>query len=170
MPLPSGTVTFLTTDIVGFSALFELDQERARALTLQHFDLIQSIVDKWGGAMFKTAGDAAWAAFTSAPSAVRAALEIARRLRETPDLEELKLRTALLTGEAAPSAGDYLAPVLNRCSRVINLCPPGGVLVGATTHELTRLEFGYRALGTAELRGVPDRRSGSSTSRSWSPN
>ncbi|HLK14413.1 MAG TPA: NB-ARC domain-containing protein, partial [Fimbriimonadaceae bacterium] len=149
-------MTFLTTDIVGFSALFELDQERARALTLQHFDLIQSIVDKWGGAMFKTAGDAAWAAFTSAPSAVRAALEIARRLRETPDLEELKLRTALLTGEAAPSAGDYLAPVLNRCSRVINLCPPGGVLVGATTHELTRLEFGYRALGTAELRGVPD--------------
>jgi predicted ATPase/class 3 adenylate cyclase len=156
LQLPSGTVTFLTTDIVGFSALFEKDADLARDLTMRQAELICRTVTDQGGAVFKIVGDAVWAAFPTAPQAVSCALNISSALRDSAILGKLRLRMALLTGEATPIGGDYLERALNRCSRLCSKCKPGKILVGGSTYELTRSDFEYRPVGRLELRGVPD--------------
>ncbi len=153
--LPSGTVTFLVTDIVQFSAMFERDEASARSSVLAHFELIRELVAENDGRVFKTVGDAAWAAFESAPKAVRCALAILESIDRIPGLGPSSIRVALLTGEATPVGDDYLDRVLNRCSRICGICKGGEILVGAATFELTLDHFGFRPLGPKELKGIP---------------
>ena len=71
--LPSGTVTFLFTDIEGSTALWERDPSAMRAAVDRHFALLQDAITAHGGVLFKTVGDAVHAAFGSAAGAVAAA-------------------------------------------------------------------------------------------------
>lgn len=156
LQLPSGTVTFLTTDIVGFSELFEREPDRVRSITRRQADLIGGIAGENGGVVFKLVGDAVWAAFSTAPSAVACAIRASKAIRDEPVLAGVQLRMALLTGEATPVGGDYLERVLNRCSRLCAKARGDQILVGGSTYELTRTDFQYRPLGEQELRGVPN--------------
>ena len=78
--LPSGTVTFLFTDIEGSTALWERDQVPMAALVERHFALLDAAIQAHGGIHFKTVGDAVQAAFPTAPDAIQAALDAQRSL------------------------------------------------------------------------------------------
>ncbi len=67
--LPSGTVTFLFTDIEGSTALWERDPSAMRIAVDRHFALLQDATTTHGGVLFKTVGDAVHAAFGSAAGA-----------------------------------------------------------------------------------------------------
>jgi predicted ATPase/class 3 adenylate cyclase len=153
--LPEGTVTFLTTDVVSFSSLFELDPEGTRELARLQLSLICSVIDRHGGHSFKTVGDAVWCAFQSAPAAVRCAIEIGSVIESEPQLQRLRLRIGIVTGEAKPVDNDYLEQSLNRLSRICGACRPGKILVGETTFELVKGEFEFVCLGMVSLKGVP---------------
>jgi class 3 adenylate cyclase len=73
---PTGTVTFLFTDIQGSTAMWERDAKRMQAVLARHDEIMKSIVSSHGGHVFKMIGDACCAAFPSAPNALEAASRI----------------------------------------------------------------------------------------------
>ena len=78
--LPSGTVTFLFTDIEGRTALWERDRQAMAAAVARHLVLLDAAITSHGGVRFKTMGDAVQAVFPTAPEAVAAAVEAQRAL------------------------------------------------------------------------------------------
>ena len=74
--LPSGTITFLFTDIEGSTRLWEEDATRMKTDLERHDEIVLSAIDRHGGHVFNTVGDGFWAAFERAPQAVEAALVI----------------------------------------------------------------------------------------------
>src|SRR4051812_38841816 len=120
--LPSGTVTFLFTDIEGSTALWERDQVAMASAVARHLTLLRAATESHGGALFKIVGDAVQAAFHTAPDAVAAALDAQRELTRQPWPEQvgaLPVRMALHTAAATPRDGDYLAAGLNRLARLL---------------------------------------------------
>src|SRR5437868_3031232 len=120
--LPSGTVTFVFTDIEGSTERWERDRAAMAAAGDRHQALLDSAIEDHGGVHFKTVGDAVQAAFPTAPQAVAAALDGQRALlaEDWSAVGGLPVRMALHAGEAEPdSRGDYLTAPLNRLSRLL---------------------------------------------------
>ena len=139
--LPSGTVTFLFTDIEGSTAHWERVPQAMAAAVERHFHLLRVAIDAHGGVLFKTVGDAGQAAFPTAPAAVAAALEAQRELATAswPEIDHtLRVRMAIHTADAQPRDGDYLTPGLNRLSRLLAAAHGGQVLLSRATHDLAR--------------------------------
>ncbi len=139
--LPSGTVTFLFTDIEGSTALWERDRAAMAAAVQRHLALLDAAIKAHGGVHFKTVGDAAQAAFPTAPDAVAAALDAQRALgaEEWGEIGELRVRMSLHAGEAIPDARrDYLAAPLNRLSRLLSTGYGGQILLSQAVQQLTR--------------------------------
>src|ERR671916_1121614 len=88
--LPTGTVTFLFTDIESSTKMWERDPSAMRSALTRHDGIVRSAIEANGGFVFKTVGDAFCAAFSSAPEAVEAALLAQRTLHAEPwDVESL---------------------------------------------------------------------------------
>src|SRR6185503_9881824 len=100
--LPSGTVTFLFTDIEGSTSRWEHQPEAMRVALARHDALVRSAILEHGGHVVKTMGDAFHAVFARAPHAVVAALDAQRRLQAEPwgAIGPLRVRMALHTGAA----------------------------------------------------------------------
>src|SRR3954471_18407856 len=82
--LPSGTVTFLFTDIEGSTTRWEHQPEAMRVALARHDALVRAAIQEHGGYVVKTMGDAFHAAFTRATDGLAAALEAQRRLQAEP--------------------------------------------------------------------------------------
>src|SRR5215216_4653856 len=84
--LPSGTVTFLLTDVEGSTVLWEEAPEAMRAALARHDALFEDAVREHGGVHIRPRGegDSRFAVFVSAPDAVWAAVELQRRLADEP--------------------------------------------------------------------------------------
>ncbi len=139
--LPSGTVTFLFTDIEGSTALWERDQAAMATAVARHLTLLRAATEAHNGVLFKVVGDAVQAAFPTAPDAVAAALEAQRALVQEawPEgIGPVRVRMALHTAAATPQDGDYLAPGLNRLSRLLAAGHGGQVLLSLATQDLAR--------------------------------
>src|SRR5688572_27725780 len=98
--LPSGTVTFLLTDVEGSTALWEEAPEAMRAALAQHDALLRAAILEHGGHVVKTTGDGFHAAFSHAQDAVVAAIDAQRRLHAESwgEIGPLRVRMALHTG------------------------------------------------------------------------
>ncbi|MCC6174424.1 MAG: adenylate/guanylate cyclase domain-containing protein [Chloroflexi bacterium] len=138
--LPSGTVTFLFTDIEGSTARWEHQPEAMRVALARHDALVREVIQAHGGYVVKTMGDAFHAAFPRAPDAVTAAMEAQRRLQAEPwgAIGPIRVRMALHTGAAEERDGDYYGPTLNRAARILSAGHGGQVLLSQATHELVR--------------------------------
>ena len=114
--LPTGTVTFLFTDIEGSTKRWEHHPEQMHAALERHDAIMRGAIEAYGGYVFRTEGDAFRAAFDIAPPAVAAALQAQRALESEPWAQEiapLRVRMALHTGAAEAKDGDYANPSLN---------------------------------------------------------
>ena len=117
---PSGTVTFLFTDIEGSTRLWQ-DQPQAMQVALARHDaLLRQAVERHDGHLVKMTGDGVHAAFATAPDALAAALDAQRALQAEPwDPEApISVRMGLHTGSAEEREGDYYGPVTNRAARL----------------------------------------------------
>src|SRR5207249_876685 len=118
--LPTGTVTFLFTDIEGSSRLWEQHPEAMPAALARHDALLRETIQANRGHVFKTAGDSFCAAFAQAPDALAAASDAQRALEAEggDDFASVRVRIALHTGAADQRDGDYFGPPLNRVARL----------------------------------------------------
>src|SRR3954468_8433462 len=138
--LPSGTVTFLFTDIEGSTTRWEHQPEAMRVALARHDALIRAAIAEHDGQVVKTMGDAFHAVFVRAPDAVAAALDAQRRLQTASwgTIGPIKVRMAVHTGTAEERDGDYYGPPLNRAARLMSAGHGGPVLGSEGTAGLSR--------------------------------
>jgi predicted ATPase/class 3 adenylate cyclase len=138
--LPTGTVTFLFTDIEGSTRMWESDAKRMQVALARHDEILRSTTEEHGGHVFKTVGDAFCCAFPTAPNALEAALEAQRTLlsQEWGETGPLRVRMALHTGAAEERGDDYFGPPLNRVARLLSAAHGGQVLLSAASQEMVR--------------------------------
>src|ERR687885_1596164 len=154
-PWPTGTVTFLFTDVEGSTKLWERYPEQMRAVLARHDQLIEGLVEQHHGVVVRPRGegDSRFAVFPRASDAVSAAAAIQQALHEEPWPAEttLRVRLALHTGEADLREGDYYGSAVNRAARLRSAAFGGQTLLSAVTHGLVReqpiADVGYRDLG-----------------------
>jgi predicted ATPase/class 3 adenylate cyclase len=138
--LPTGTVTFLFTDIEGSTGLWERYPEAMSEALSRHDEILRAVIEANGGSVVKTAGDGFHAAFWSATHALEAALEAQRTLlrEEWAEIGPLRVRMALHTGATEERDGDYYGPPVNRAARLLSAAHGGQVLLSSPTQELVR--------------------------------
>src|SRR5262249_45739413 len=140
--LPTGTVTFLLTDIERSTHLWEQHPEAMPAALARHEVLVSEVVQEHGGVVVKSRGegDSLFAAFARAVDAVVAAGALQQVLHAEPWPEGLVLRTRLAvhTGDAELRAGDYYGAAVNRCARLRAIAFGGQTLLSLATQELVR--------------------------------
>jgi LuxR family maltose regulon positive regulatory protein len=158
--LPTGTVTFLFTDIAGSTQLWEqYTQEMADALA-RHDTILREAIAAHAGVVFKTIGDGVCAVFARAADALAAALASQRALLAEAwgPTGPLSVRMALHTGAADLRDGDYAGPPLNRLARILAAGSGGQILLSLATEQLVRdhLPSGVSLhdLGTHHLKGL----------------
>ena len=135
---PTGTVTFLFTDIEGSTQLWESRPGAMQTALARHDALLQESIQANDGFLVKRTGDGVHAAFATAPDAFAAALAAQRALHAEPWSPEtpLRVRMGLHTGAAQWRDGDYYGSVLNRAARLMAAGHGGQVLISQATQEL----------------------------------
>src|SRR5215208_3437059 len=137
---PTGTVTFLFTDIEGSTKMWERERTTMSEALALHDRILRDAVEERGGYVFKTVGDAFCCAFPTTPDALEAALEAQRTLlsSEWQETGPLRVRMALHMGVAEERDGDYFGPPVNRVARLLSAAHGGQVLLSLPTHEMAR--------------------------------
>lgn len=132
---PSGTASFLFTDVEGSTRLWQTHPEAMTEALARHDAILRAAIGKVGGYVFSTAGDAFAAAFARAGAAVEAAVVAQRTLQaeQWPGGVSVRVRMGIHTGEAVERDGDYFGPTLNRGARVMSAAHGGQVIVTGTT-------------------------------------
>jgi predicted ATPase/class 3 adenylate cyclase len=138
--LPSGTITFLFSDIEGSTKRWEAHGDAMRAAVESHDALLRSIFEHHGGYVFKTVGDAFCVAFHTAPDGLKAALEAQHALlaENHESVGGIRVRMGLHTGHADERSGDYFGPTVNRVARLMSIGHGGQILVSDVTRVLVR--------------------------------
>ena len=135
---PSGTVTFLFTDIEGSTQWWEQHPEWMYHAFTRQETILRETAAAHGGYVYKMIGDAFQIAFDTALNALKAAVEAQRQLQseEWGEAGPLRIRMALHTGVTEEREDDYVGPLLNRLGRLLSISHGGQILVSQATHEL----------------------------------
>ena len=154
---PSGTVTFLFTDIEDSTAWWERQPSAMPDVLDRHDDILRQQIEDHRGRLFATAGDGFGAVFIAAPEAVAAAVDAQRSLgaESWPDGVDVRVRMGLHTGTATERNGDYVGGVVNRAARIAAAGRGGHILLSAVTADLVADEgWTMVDLGVHRLRGL----------------
>jgi predicted ATPase/class 3 adenylate cyclase len=156
---PTGTVTFLFTDIEGSTRLWERDPDQMRGVLARHDELLRKHITDSGGYVFTTAGDAFSAAFSDSLAGVVTAIAVQKAMAtEHWEIGEVRVRMALHAGVAHERDGDYFGPTLNRTARILSAGHGGQILLSQATRDLMvgRLPAGVdvRSLGEYRLKDL----------------
>jgi class 3 adenylate cyclase/DNA-binding CsgD family transcriptional regulator len=156
--LPTGTVTFLFTDIEGSTQLLKsLGRDRYSEVLATHNRLLRSIFSERNGLEIDTKGDSFFVVFRSAAAAVEAAGSAQRILaaQEWPEGVEVRVRMGLHTGEASVGSDGYVGFAVHQAARIGDAGHGGQVLLSNTTANLVRHDlpspYGLRDLGETVL-------------------
>ena len=136
--LPTGTITFLFSDIEGSTRLAQERADEWPAILARHRSLMREAFAAQAGVEVGTEGDSFFAVFSSAGGAVAAAADALRRLdaESWPDDLQVRIRIGMHTGEAAVQDGTYVGVAVHRAARIADLAHGGQVLLSAATRSL----------------------------------
>jgi len=159
--LPSGTVTFVFSDIAGSTALLKQlgDADYAQLLAV-HRRLVREIFAAHEGQEIDTQGDAFFYSFVRARQAVAAAIEVTRAHAKGtwPGGVEVRIRLGLHTGEPAVGDEGYTGLDVVRASRIAATGAGGQVLLSDTTRAIVAGDLGegveLRPLGERQLKDI----------------
>jgi predicted ATPase/class 3 adenylate cyclase len=138
--IPTGTVTFLFTDIEGSTKLWEAYPDAMKAALAHHDEILRTAIESNDGYVFKTIGDAFCAAFRTAIEAVIAIAQAQTALQaeDWGEIGTLKVRAALHTGSTDERGRDYFGTPVNRVARLLSASHGGQTLLSHATSELVR--------------------------------
>ncbi len=136
--LPTGTVTFLFTDIEGSTRLAQELRDGWPPILQRHDQLLRQAIEENGGVVIGSEGDGMFAAFGSAPRSIGAAAAAQRSLASEawPEGVAVKVRMGLHTGEGTVSGDSYVGIDVHRAARIAAAGHGGQVLVSAATRML----------------------------------
>ena len=160
--LPTGTVTFLLTDVAGSTRMWETDTAMRGAI-VRHYDILAEAVDTHGGIrpQEQGEGDSIVAAFARPSDALAAASDAHRALTTEPwpTSQPIRVRMAIHTGEAhLRDNNNYAGQAIIRTARLRAIGHGGQILVSNATRDLAvdqrGNEFELRSLGDHRLRDL----------------
>src|SRR5919204_5788574 len=138
--LPTGTVTFLLTDVEGSTRLWDQHPDQMRAALVQHDAIVEFLAEQHHGQVVRPRGegDSRFCVFARASDAVAAAVAIQQALHAEPWPPEtpLRVRLALHSGEADLRDGDYYGSAVNRCARLRAVAHGGQTVLSLPTEAL----------------------------------
>ena len=158
--LPSGTVTFVFSDVEGSTGLLKRLGERYAVVIAEHRRLVRELFGARDGVEIDTQGDSFFYAFARARDAVAAAVDVQRAHVEHswPDGERVRVRIGLHTGEPAVGTDGYVGIDVVRAARLAATGQGGSVLLSETTRALlgSSLPDGVsvHALGERRLKDI----------------
>jgi predicted ATPase/class 3 adenylate cyclase len=154
---PSGTVTFLFTDVEGSTRLWEDAPTATRDALARHDEALRSAIETHNGYVFSTGGDGFAAAFDRAGNGLAAAVDAQLAFNDEawPDGLVVKVRMGLHTGEADERDGNYFGSAVNRAARLMTAAHGGQIVVSELTAALLADApgVGLIDLGSHHLRG-----------------
>ncbi|HEX5840787.1 MAG TPA: BTAD domain-containing putative transcriptional regulator, partial [Anaerolineales bacterium] len=135
---PSGTVTFLFTDIQGSTRLLDKLGDQYATSLAEHHRILRAAIQKWRGTEMDTQGDAFFVTFTRALDAVQCAAEAQRMLagHTWPLDEPVRVRMGLHTGEPLLASTGYVGMDVHRAARIGDAGHGGQVVLSQTTRDL----------------------------------
>jgi YVTN family beta-propeller protein len=157
---PTGTVTFVFTDIEGSTGLLKLLRDRYPEILAQQRELLRSVFAAYGGVEVDSQGDAFFVVFSRARQAGLATAEAQRALAEHPWPEgaEVRVRMALHTGEAEVADGRYHGMSVHRGARILAAGHGGQILLSQATASVLADEelpgIAVRSLGRYRLKDL----------------
>jgi predicted ATPase/class 3 adenylate cyclase len=158
--LPTGTVTFLFTDIEGSTKLAQEHSDEMPSLLARHNEILNESIEAQHGFTFRIVGDSFSAAFHTASDALNAALDAQRKLQnESWSPASIKVRMGIHTGTAQlkeDSHGSFYEgyATLALTQRIMSVGHGGQILLSQTTHDLVK----DKPDGKTELRDMGERR------------
>ena len=120
------------TDMVGYSALMQKDEEIAGRLRDRHREVFVRNTAAYGGEILQYYGDGTLSIYPSASAAVECAVDIQRELKQAPTVS---LRIGIHTGDISYGDEDIFGDGVNIASRIETLCVPGGIFFSSKVHD-----------------------------------
>jgi predicted ATPase/class 3 adenylate cyclase len=141
--LPSGTVTFLFTDLEGSTRLWDEHPGVMRAALARHDEILRDTITAHDGYVVKSTGDGVHAVFATAHDSVAAAVAAQRALTEESwdNAVRLRVRMGVHSGEAELRDGDYYGSATNSAARLMSAATGGQVLVSGVTAALVQADL-----------------------------
>lgn len=160
--LPFGVVTFVLTDVVGSSHLWDTAPDAMRAALVLHDKAVREAIERHGGIVLKPRGegDSTFSVFHRASDALRAAYDVQLDLggEDWPLGAPISVRVAVHAGEASEADGDYVGTTVNRAARLRGVAAGGEIIVSATVANLAAdhlpLDTALQPLGDVALRDL----------------
>ncbi|MFN8387780.1 MAG: adenylate/guanylate cyclase domain-containing protein [Anaerolineales bacterium] len=163
--IPSGTVTFLFTDIEGSTKLAQAYPDKWESLREKHHAVLKETIESNNGYVFQIIGDEFCVAFHTAKDALNAAIEAQRALQtsevfETSEVLRIRVRMGIHTGEAEARNGEYRGYLtLSMIQRVMSAGHGGQILLSGASEMLLRgqlpADVSLRDMGERKLKDVP---------------
>jgi predicted ATPase/class 3 adenylate cyclase len=157
--LPTGTVTFLFTDIEGSTRLWQAKPDAMSVAHARHNEILKTVIESNNGYIFQVIGDAFCAAFHTAGDALRAVVKVQKDLHsEEWGDAVIKVRVGIHTGEAElQDGGDYRGFLtMSRLQRLMSAAHGGQTLLSLATQELLQNdlpnEVSLRDMGARRLK------------------
>ena len=148
--LPTGTVTFLFTDVEGSTRLLQEHGAGYADLLDEHRRALRDAFSRYGGVEVDTQGDAFFVAFSRAADAVAAAAEARQALEPGP----IRVRMGIHTGEPIVTDEGYVGIDVHRAARIAAAAHGGQIVVSETTRGLLDSDTGVRDLGEHRLKDL----------------
>lgn len=161
--LPTGTVTFMFTDIEGSTRLVQRLGAEWKGVLEEHNSIAAAALGAHGGVIVRTEGDAVFAVFSGAADAVAAAADFQRGIdgHSWPDEGPVRVRIGIHTGAGTLGGDDYVGIDVHRAARIASAGHGGQVLLSEATATLVErlLDPGLslRDLGKHRLKDLADR-------------
>ncbi len=159
--LPTGTVSFLFSDIEGSTVRWDRDPEAMRIAVRRHDGLMRSAIAENHGYVFKTVGDAFCAVFARCADAVNAAIaaQLALQREDFSAVDGVRVRMAIHCGTSDERDGDYFGPTLNRVARLLAIGHGGQILLSEVAFKTVESRKGtrdYVSLGLHRLKDLTE--------------
>ena len=140
------------TDIVGFTAFGQADEDRSIDLLARQRRLLRPLIAQFNGTEIKTIGDSLWVEFASDLDATKCAVRIQRDLHDfnaaSSDDWKIWLRIGIHVGDVIRQTGDILGDAVNVASRIESLAEPEGVCVSESVFDHSRRRSSWIPIGT----------------------
>ena len=130
--------SILSADAVGFSKLVSKHEYETLASLKQCVDIISEVIESSSGRIFHSAGDSVFAEFNNSDAALKAAIQIQKRLmdyNQRTKLQKLTFRIGLDTGDVFADSENLLGEAVNFASRLESFAQPCGISVSSRFHS-----------------------------------
>ena len=152
--------TILAMDVVGFSKMMANDEEKTLRILTKRRELVDGVINEYGGRIFNTAGDSVVAEFSSPVKAAECAVQIQNKNstanKESQDEELMTFRAGINMGDIMITQDNLYGDAINIAARLEASAMPDGICISQNVFDMINLKIrvSYEDAGELELKNI----------------